>query len=302
MVKAIQMKNRVIAIGDVIEDILVTPRGEIRMDTDTQASILIKPGGSAGNYACWLASLGVGVDFVGRVGEATLERHNQEFRDYGVTPHLQADPVLTTGTIVVLVEGQHRTFLTDRGANRNLDLSLISEQLFSNAAVLYLSGYSFIESLTQEEIVGLVAKAKAHGLKVLVDPGSAGFIADFGARKFLDAIKGADLILPSLEEGKLLTGEDRPEVIAEILAKEFEQVAVTLGENGVCIAQGNNISRIPAFSADVVDATGAGDSFAAGVTKFLLEGKTFADAATEASRVAAKAVTVRGGRPKPQKA
>lgn len=295
------MKNRVIAIGDVIEDILVKPKGEIRMDTDTLASIATKPGGSAGNYACWLASLGVSVDFVGRVGAETLQRHNKEFLDHGVTPHLQADSELPTGTIVVLVEGQHRTFLTDRGANRNLDLSLIPDSLFESAAVLYLSGYSFIESLSQEEVATLIAKAKASGLKVVVDPGSAGFIADFGARKFLDVISGATLIVPSLEEGRLLTGEDRPEVIAEILAKEFEQVAVTLGENGVCIAQGSEILRIPAFVAEVVDATGAGDSFAAGITKYLLQGKSLAEAAQEATRVAAKAVTISGGRPKPQK-
>lgn len=147
----------------------------------------------------------------------------------------------------------------------------------------------------------MIAKAKASGLKVVVDPGSAGFIADFGARKFLDVISGATLIVPSLEEGRLLTGEDRPEVIAEILAKEFDQVAVTLGENGVCIAQGAEIQRIPAFVAEVVDATGAGDSFAAGITKYLLQGKSLAEAAQEATRVAAKAVTISGGRPKPQK-
>lgn len=302
MVKTFQMKNRVIAIGDVIEDILVSPKGEIRMDTDTLAEIVSKPGGSAGNYACWLASLGVPVDFVGRVGANSVERHNLEFLAHGVTPHLQADAELETGTIVVLVEGQHRTFLTDRGANKNLDLTEIPENHFEKAAVLYLSGYSFIESLSQQDVKSLIAKAKANGLKVVVDPGSAGFIADFGARKFLDVIAGADLILPSLEEGRLLTGEDRPEVIAEILAREFPQVCLTLGEGGACVAQGDAVQRISAFAADVVDATGAGDSFAAGITKFLLAGHSLADAATEAARVAAKAVTISGGRPKPQKA
>lgn len=294
--------KRVIAIGDVIDDILVRPKGEIRLDTDTSASISSKPGGSAGNFACWLASLGVGVDFIGRVNRQDLARHQAEFETQGVKAHLQVDDQEPTGSIVVLVQGQHRSFLTDRGANKNLELNKIPDSIFESASALYLSGYSLIESIRPADVTSLIRKAKSFGMKVIVDPGSAGFIADFGAAKFLEVISGTDLVVPSLEEGKLLTGEDRPEVIAEALAKVFPQVALTLGESGVCIAESNSVTRIPAFQAEVVDATGAGDAFAAGLTRYLLQGESLVFAATEACRVAAKAVTIVGGRPKPQKA
>lgn len=292
----------VLAIGDVIDDVLVIPKESIRADTDTPASISSKPGGSAGNFACWLASLGVPVEFIGRVGEADLERHNTEFLTHGVKPLLQADPELSTGSIVVLVEGQQRSFLTDRGANKNLDLSRLTKEELSKYSVLYLSGYSFIESISLSAIRDLIANAKSAGLQIIVDPGSAGFIADFGAKNFLDSLQGVDILVPSLEEGKLLSGEDRPEVIAEFLANYFPFVAVTLGESGVCVSEAGKVQKIPAFSAEIVDATGAGDSFAAGLVKHLLLGENLDKAATEAARVAAKAITIVGGRPKPQKA
>jgi len=296
------MKNRVIAIGDVIDDILVIPQGEIRIDTDTKSEIRANAGGSAGNFACWLASLNVPVDFVGRVGEKDLARHNLEFVSHGVTPHLQADTELPTGSIVVLVQGQQRSFLTDRGANRKLDSNAIDHELLNNAAVLYISGYSLMESLSAAQMQQIIARAKAEDVMVIIDPGSAGFISDFGVAKFLDAIAGADIVVPSWEEGKILTGEDRPEVIAEALGTRFPIVALTLGELGAVLYNKGTTIRIEAFAADVVDATGAGDAFAAGLIANLIRGKDLETSATEGTRVAAKAVTLVGGRPKPQKA
>lgn len=291
------MKNRVIAIGDVIDDILVIPSGEIRVDTDTKAEIRASAGGSAGNFACWLATTGQGVDFIGRVGKSDLERHSLELTKHLVTPHLQVDGELPTGSIVVLVQGQQRSFLTDRGANRRLDAGAIDSALFENASALYISGYSLMESLSIADVKNLISRAKSFGLLVVIDPGSAGFIADLGVAKFLDAIEGADLILPSLEEGRILTGEDRPEVIAEVIGTRFPMVALTLADSGVMLFHKNEVTKVEAFLADVVDATGAGDSFAAGLVASLLKGKTFEAAAVDGARLAAKAVTIVGGRP-----
>ena len=66
---------RVIVVGDVIDDVIVVPQTAIRPDTDTRASITRHPGGSAGNTAAWLGSLGASVDFVGCVGRGDAERH-----------------------------------------------------------------------------------------------------------------------------------------------------------------------------------------------------------------------------------
>ncbi|MEN9620784.1 MAG: hypothetical protein RL499_977, partial [Actinomycetota bacterium] len=111
---------RVVVVGDVIDDIIVVPRGPIRTDTDTAASITRHPGGSACNTAAWLGWLGARVDLVGRVGTGDADRHASALRASGVDAHLSEDPTLPTGTIVIVVDGETRTMLTDRGANATL--------------------------------------------------------------------------------------------------------------------------------------------------------------------------------------
>ena len=284
---------KALVVGDVIEDILVMPHSAIRADTDTPSTIRVSFGGSGANFACWLASENVEVELIARVGQADRSRIEADLRAYRVTPNLQFDTELPTGSIVVLVEGQQRSFLTDRGANTKLDTSAIR----GFPELLYLSGYSLFGSIPETEFSALIASAKAAGSMVVLDPGSAGFINDFGVAKFLSVTQGVDLITPSLEEGRILTGEDRPEVIAAALAERYPMVALTLGERGAVIAKGQDIQRIDALAADLVDATGAGDAFAAGLVAKLLAGASYEDAAKHAVKRGAVAVTLVGGRP-----
>lgn len=282
-------------VGDVIDDILVTPLGAIRNNTDTPAKIISSPGGSAANFACWLGSLGSEVNFVGRVGQADLDRHQAVLGSFGVKPFLQGDDSLGTGSIVVLVEGENRSFLTDRGANANLDVNSIPASLFGK--FLYISGYALL-SLNLADVQNLIARAKALGGRVACDPGSAGFIQDFGVKKFLDALRGVDILLPNLEEGRLLTGEDRPEVITAFLAERFEIVALTMGTQGCAVRRRANYFELTAQEAEVIDPTGAGDAFAAAFLRELGVSDDPEIAGRTAIRQGAIAVTISGGRPK----
>jgi sugar/nucleoside kinase (ribokinase family) len=194
---------------------------------------------------------------------------------------------------VVLVQGQQRSFLTDRGANKTLDLKSIPDELFVDA--LYLSGYTVFDQ-SVEDMQQLIKRAKARGL-VACDPGSAGYIADHSVHTFLASIAGVDLLLPSLEEGRILSAESRPEIVAALLGEWFSQVALTLGEDGVQLHSQQGAEHIAAIAADLVDATGAGDAFAASLIAEMLKGKNFSQAAQAAVKFAAKAVTKLGGRP-----
>jgi ribokinase len=100
-----------------------------------------------------------------------------------------------------------------------------------------------------------------------------------------------------LEEGRILSAESRPEIVAALLGEWFPQVALTLGEDGVQLQSGAGSEHIPALSADLIDATGAGDAFAASLISETLRGKNFSQSAQSAVRFAAKAVTKLGGRP-----
>ena len=279
-----------LVVGDVIDDVIVVPHGPIRPDTDTVSDIRSNPGGSAGNTASWLGHLGLPVEFVGMVGSADLARHTAEFESYGVVPRLQGHPTLPTGAIVVLVEGERRSMLTERGANDSIDLSAIDVTGF---AALHLTGYSLFKIADAVPVTALIQRARAAGLQVCVDPGSAGFLLDYGVERFLTAIAGATILVPNLEEAQVLTGLVDAADCAAALAELFSVVAVTMDRAGAVV----NGATVPAVETTIVDPTGAGDAFTAGFLAEFLEHGDAAAAAAAGTRLAAVAVASLGARP-----
>ena len=275
--------KKVMVIGDVIEDIIVIA-GAIRApNTDNTSSISAKPGGSGANFAVWLASLGVSTELTARVGKADLTRLATYFNSVGVAPNLQSDNQLETGRIVVLVEGNSRTFFTDRGANQNLDTNSMN---LSGFDVLYLSGYSVV-TLGVEKTQSLIDSAGRAGALVAIDPGSTSFIEQFGVSNFLSAISGADMIFPNHDEYLQLSS-------AANLAEAFPEVIVTKGELG---AEVLGVGSVSAESVSVVDTTGAGDAFAAKYLAMRLAGEDVASSLKAANSFAALSVMKPGGQP-----
>jgi sugar/nucleoside kinase (ribokinase family) len=280
------MADRFLVIGDVVDDIVVVPNGPLRTDTDTPSTIRHVPGGSAANTAAWLAALGGTVDFVGVVGAADVDRHA------AVLPgaHLTGSE-LPTGAIVVIVDGEHRTMLTSRGANAELDFDAVPDELIGDH--VHLTGHSMASATDGgAAFARMIARSVAKGATVSVSPGSAGYIADLGPTAFLGVIAGATVLFASLAEGAALTGLSEPAAIVDAL--DFPVVVLTLGAEGVLLSGGHHV---PAVAATVRDPTGAGDAFAAA---FLLEwvGSGDGAAAARAGAVAAaSAVELIGGRP-----
>ena len=290
--------SRVVVVGDVVNDIVVVPRTEIRPDTDTSSTIRPRPGGSAANTAAWLGALGASVDFIGAVGSADAAAHDTVFRDHGVVPHLQIEPGLPTGTIVIIVEGEQRTMLTERGANAALMPASVTDQLLASAGLLHISGYSILDGFGAKGARDLIARATAAGVAVSVNPGSVGYLADFGVAPFLDAIAGATIVFPNLAEGRLLTGEQDPGRVAAALNVSFPLVVLTLGAAGVLVAErGKKAVTVPAPTVRIVDPTGAGDALTAGFLDRWVATRDAVAAAESGVFVAARAIMLIGGRP-----
>ncbi|MFB2555884.1 carbohydrate kinase family protein [Herbiconiux liangxiaofengii] len=272
----------VLAFGDVIDDIIVTPSGEVRPDTDTTATIERRAGGSAANAAAWFGRLGARTDFFGRVGTVDVVRHTEELEQAGVRAHLAGDDERPTGTIVVVLQADRtRTMLTERGANALTGPADVDRALLVPGAHLHLTGYSLFNDVPGSERLSavracaeLIAEARDAGLSVSVNPGSAGFIADHGAQTVLDAAHGATVLLPNLDEGRALTGLIDPDEVAVALLEHAEVVALTMGRAGVlAAARGADapvLVRVPALLVDPVDTTGAGDAFSAGFVNSML--------------------------------
>ena len=288
----------IVVVGDVIDDIIVRPQGTIRTDTDTPALIERHPGGSSANTAAWLGHIGADVHFFGRVGDADNARHTRELEKFGVKAHLQSDTGRSTGTIVIVVEGEKRTMLTDRGANVIFDLDTVPQDLIAVAEYLHFTGHTIIDEPKRESVVRLISRAAAQGVNVSIDPASAGFISDFGVAEFLRLCDGAHILRPNEDEARILSGLDDVEAATVNLTQLFPLVVTTCGRDGVIVGQrGEEVVRVAVEPIDVVDPTGAGDSFNAGLLAGLARGLSPIDASRAAVIVAAEAVTAVGARP-----
>lgn len=291
-------RDRVVVVGDVINDIVAVPREPMRPDTDTMTRIKNTSGGSAANTATWLASRGVSVDLVAAVGAHDAAVHEEELREAGVTPHLQVEIGMPTGAIIIIVQGAERSMLTERGANSLLRAASVTDELLASAQLLHVSGYSIVDGFGVEGTRELLARAADAGVPVSVNPGSIGFIADFGVERFLGAIRGARLLFLSADEAALLTGETEPRMAARRLGTSFPIVALTRGDKGVLVVTNGGMPvEVTAQQVRSVDPTGAGDAFIAGFLEAWLRTGDALASAEAAVYVAARAVMVIGGRP-----
>lgn len=286
---------RLLVLGDVIDDIVATPAGPIRTDADVDATIRIRPGGSAANAAAWMTEAGGSVRFRGRVGAADVDRHTAALRAAGVEAVLDGDPEHPTGTIVLIVEGQHRTMLTQRGANARLSPDHIADDELGGVAIVHATGYGLDGHA--DAFGRLVARAHAHGALVSLNPGSVGTVEDLGLPTMLAALDAVDIVIANLHEGRVLTGRYAPDDVAAALAERVGTVALTMGEHGSIVGSAGALERVPSQRTRLVDPTGAGDAFGAGFLVRLAAGASPAEAAQEGARLAAAAVERVGARP-----
>jgi sugar/nucleoside kinase (ribokinase family) len=285
--------RRALVFGDLIDDIIVVPSGPIRSDTDTASSIRSQPGGSAANTAAWMAAAGADVTFVGRCAEVDAARHAHLLESVGAKARIIGDETLPTGAIIVIVEGDRRSMLTERGANAALSPDDIDPAGF---ALVHATGYSVLGH--EAQFARLIARAQAAGARDSLNAGSVAAIDDLGAAAFTTAIEGAGIIIATTAEASLLSGEQRPEAAARALAERHGVAAVTAGRDGAWACErGDDAVHVPAVEVDAVDPTGAGDSFSAGFLAGLLRGESPPIAAAAGAALAARAVCAYGARP-----
>ncbi|MFM2373925.1 MAG: hypothetical protein RJA75_821 [Actinomycetota bacterium] len=276
--------ERVLVIGDVIDDIIVVPEGQVRANTDTNAQITQTLGGSASNMASWASHEGAEVTFIGCVASSDADRVTKEFESFGVHAQLQTSDK-STGSIVVLVEGDSRSMLTDRGANKDLSLEALTIDYLSDFSYVFVSGYTLF-GRSEAEIKNFIFRVQDAGALLAIDPGSTGYIKDFGVELFKSCVNGVDILLPNEEEFELLSTESSHITI------------VTKGSHGVDLyIEGIKTNSFEAEKVTAIDPTGAGDAFAGSLIANLSQGVELHSAIANATKTAAKAVTTIGARP-----
>ena len=234
-----------------------------------------------------------------------------ELAAHGVICAVRVTSDAPTGSVVVLAERTERTMLADRGANLLLSTVDIDGALDASGAVhLHLSGYPLLDAASRPAARHALRAAAARGATTSVDAASAGPLRRAGGPAFLSWVPGIDVLFANLDEARALVDrEDRAEARAlvdrddpaEELARALASVAriavVKTGRHGAVSSSPDGTFAVPAVPARVVDATGAGDAFAAGYLAAWLDGAPPEEALAAGTRWGAKVVALVGARP-----
>ena len=178
-----------------------------------------------------------------------------------------------------------RDMFSDRGAGAALTARDLARGLTSTRRWVHVSGYALFGEHGTAVMGAVRRSAEARGLGISVDPASSAELSRFGVERFLALVSGVDLLLPNLDEARLLTGAAAGDAgtAAAALLEVARTVVVTDGAAGAVSASTSRSPSTPTWTRKartvsavevdrVVDTTGAGDAFAAGYLAALLDG------------------------------
>jgi sugar/nucleoside kinase (ribokinase family) len=259
-------------------------------------------GGSAGNTAAGVASLGGRAAFIGKVadddlGDIFAEDMHRIGVHYGVE-RLVGGPA-TARSMILVSPGGERTMNTFLGACHQLTPADIHEDEIGAATVTYMEGFLWDPPEAKKAFVTAAHYAHKHERATaftLSDP----FCVGRYRAEFLDLMrsKTIDLVFGNVEELKSLYETDDFATAVQGIARDAELAAVTMGAEGAMVVHHGEVMTVPAYAIDhVVDATGAGDLFASGFLLALARGQDFQTALRLGCLSASEVISHYGARP-----
>jgi ribokinase len=293
-----------VVLGDYAWDVLIRTNTELLEGGDTYGEVMLSPGGSAANVAVWARRAGLQTLFVGKIGRDRFgQLAVEELAAEGVEAYLLHTEAQLTGSVAVFVDHSgERSMVSGRGADHFLLPSELPRDLIAGASHLHLSAWSFFSDPPRTAAREAARIAKQAGASLSFDPGSFQMIGDVGLDEFLGFTRdlGIDLLLPNHEEGKVLTGEEEPARIGARLAKLYPGAVIVLKLDaaGSLVLTEGSCEHIPPATDRLVDATGAGDSFAGAFLARYLAGSGAVEAAHFATGVSAWTIQEFGARPR----
>jgi sugar/nucleoside kinase (ribokinase family) len=257
-------------------------------------------GGSAGNTAAGVASLGGRGAYVGKVADDQLGQvFAHDVRAMGLrfdTAPLTGGPATARCLINVTPDG-HRTMATFLGAATQLTADDVDESLIGQAYVTYLEGYLFDAPAARLAFEKAAAAARAAGRKVAITLSDV-FVVERWRDELLAFMDRIDIVFANANEVKAMFGTEDVEAAARALAERVEIAVVTLSEDGSLILRGGERHAVAAFPIErLVDTTGAGDQYAAGFLYGLSQGLGLDVCGKLGSLAAAEVIQHYGPRP-----
>ena len=284
-----ETKGPIVIAGSVNIDIsLAVSRLPGPGETLLADAISVSGGGKSGNQAVACGRLGGDIALVARVGDDDYGRLLMaNMAEAGVnTDYLTVDPVAPTGQayIGVAASGENNIIVV-QGANGQLLPETVK------AALPLIQGASYVSTQLEIPLTTVHALAElcaAHKVQFVLNPSPVAALPD-------ELLSSVSILVLNEHELAVLAGPgDEAAQLARLLGRGVGQVVLTKGGDGVVLADKNRTAHYDAFKVDVVDTTGAGDTFTGALLVALSENRDMAEAIAFAQRAAAIQVTRRG--------
>jgi sugar/nucleoside kinase (ribokinase family) len=311
----------VLALGNAIVDVISLTgddflaahglrKGAMTLIDEARAEALYKAmgpatvvsGGSAANTIMGAANLGCRAAFIGKLkADETGAAFAHDIRAAKVdfsTPFVNEGPASGRCLVFVTPDGQ-RTMNTYLGACQNLTEADVDEGAVKQSAIVYLEGYLWDPPAAKAAFVKAAKIAREAGRYVALTL-SDSFCVDRYREEFLALIRSGSVQIVFANESELhslyQTG-DFDTAAVQLRAENILGV-VTRSERGSVVITRDEVLAVPAFPVDrVVDATGAGDLFAAGFLAGFTKGKSLETCARLGALAAAEIIQHIGARP-----
>jgi adenosine kinase len=310
-----------IGVGNAIVDVITKaddsflvaqnmPKGSMSLIDEARAKAIYdamgptteSSGGSAANTVVGAASLGVRTGFIGKVKNDELgHAFTHDIRAAGVafdTRPAPDGPSTARCYIIVTPDGE-RTMNTFLGAAQDLHPADIDEAAVATAAITYLEGYLWDPPHAKEAFIKAAGIAHRAGRKVALTLSDA-FCVDRYRGEFLKLMrdKTVDIVFANESELRSLYQTADFETALEALRADIGLAIVTRSEKGCVIVEGGKTERVPAAPIErMIDATGAGDLFAAGFLAAYARGRDLRTAGALGALAAAEVIQHVGARP-----
>ena len=259
-------------------------------------------GGSAANTCAGVASLGGRVAFIGKVRDDALGHgFADDIRKAGVTYQTAAatDGAATASCVILVTPDGERTMNTFLGASQGLGPEDVDPDLVRASGTIYLEGYLWDPPAAKEAFRRAADIAHEAGRQVALTL-SDSFCVERHRTELLDLIRTGrvDLVFANEHEVRALYETADFDTAVAALRGDAKSAVVTRSEKGAIFLGGTEIVAVPAHPVDrVVDATGAGDLYAAGVLIGIARGLSSEQSGRLGALAAAEVLSHMGARP-----
>jgi len=292
------VRKKILVVGELNVDLIVSGLTTFpSLGREILASGLrMVLGSSSAICAAGLARLGAKVDFLGRVG---IDYYGDfvidQLQRLGVgTDRVIRDSIVRTGVTISLTYPEDRALITYLGCISHLRAEDVNVSILRRYRHLHVGSY-FLQKRLQAGLPELFRQARRAGLTVSLDTGCDPE-GGWGGEDLLELLEQVDIFLPNEDEVCAIAGKDDVEEAIRELAKRASLVVVKRGPSGATSIGDGRVVHSPAFRVEVIDTTGAGDSFNAGfIYAYVLRGDPLEKALPFANACGALSTTGLGG-------